>query len=103
MRFPFASLAAAMHRPVREIERTDRIVCVRAPEAWTDVQIEAWLDWADAEGLTSDGDDPLAAMAGAYGRRLCDNEAETLAATLLLGLASPARTATVATDLIDLS
>jgi ribonucleoside-diphosphate reductase alpha chain len=103
MRFPFASLAAAMHRPVREIERADRIVVVRAPEGWTDVQIEAWLDWADAESLAVEGDDPLAEMAEAFGRRLRSADTEALAATLLLGLASPARPARVAAGLTDLS
>ena len=103
MRFPFASLAAAMHRPVREIERADRIVTVRAPDGWTDVQVEAWLDWADAEGLTTDGDDPLAGMTITWGQRLCPDKAEALAATLLLGLASPARTSGFAVGLIDLS
>ena len=103
MRFPFVSLAAAMHRPVREIERADRIVTVRAPEGWTDVQVEAWLDWADDEGLTADGDDPLAEMAVGYGWRLCPEQAEALAASLLLGLASPARPLGVAAGLTDLS
>ena len=103
MRFPFASLAAAMHRPVREIERADRIVAVRAPEAWTDVQIEAWLDWADAEGLPADGNDPLAEMMVAWGQHLSPDMAGALAATLLLGLASPARPSGFATGVIDLS
>ncbi|MDP1528380.1 MAG: hypothetical protein Q8M05_03270 [Rhodoferax sp.] len=103
MRFPFTSLAAAMHRSVREIERADRITSVLAPESWTDVQLEAWLDWADAEGLTSDGADPMAEMALAYGRLLSPDDADTLAATLLLGLASPARTPEAAAGLIDLS
>ncbi len=103
MRFPFASLAAAMHRPVREIERADRIVAVRAPEGWTDVQIEAWLDWAEAEGLAADGEDALTEMAGAWGRRLDPASADGLAATLLLGLVSPARSSGCAAGLINLS
>ncbi|MDP1912602.1 TSCPD domain-containing protein [Brevundimonas sp.] len=103
MRFPFASLAAAMHRPAREIERADGIIAVRAPEGWTDVQIEAWLDWADAEGLTTDGDDPLQEAAVAWSLRLCPDRAEELSATVLLGLASPARTSTFAAGLTDLS
>lgn len=103
MRFPFVSLAAAMHRPVREIERADRIVAVRAPEGWTDVQVEAWLDWADAEGLAADSDDALTEMAGAWGRRFSPDKAGALAATMLLGLASPARTPGFAIGLIDLS
>ena len=103
MPFPFASLAAAMHRPVRQIERADRIVDVRAPEAWTEVQVEAWLDWADAEGLTVDSDDPLAEIAEGYARRLCPDRREALAATLFLGLASPARTAGLAAGTANLS
>ena len=103
MRFPFTSLAAEMPRPTREIERADRIVCVRAPEAWTDVQVEAWLDWADTEGLAADVDDPLAEAAIAWSRRLCPGQAETLAATLILGMATPARTTAIAAGLTDLS
>ena len=103
MRFPFASLAAATHRRVREIERADRVTLVRAPDGWTDVQIEAWLDWAEAEGLTASGDDPLAEMAAAYCGRLCPDHAEALAGTLLLGLASPARAIELAADLVDFS
>ncbi|MDP3800560.1 TSCPD domain-containing protein [Brevundimonas sp.] len=103
MRFPFASHAAAMHRPVREIERADRIDVVRAPAGWTDVQIEAWLDWADAEGLAATGEDPLATIAAACARRLSDDDREALAATMLLGLACPARAANVAIGIMDLS
>ena len=103
MRFPLASLAAAMRRPVREIERADRVVTLRAPEGWTDVQVEAWLDWADIEGLSTDGEDPLAEMAVAFGRRLCPDQAGALAASLLLGLATPARTTRFAAGPVDLS
>ena len=103
MRFPFAFLAASMHRPVREIDRANRIVAVRAPEGWTDVQVEAWLDWADSSGLKSDGEDPIAETALAWGRRLHPARADALAATMLLGLASPARSPDIVADLIDLS
>jgi ribonucleoside-diphosphate reductase alpha chain len=103
MRFAFVYRAAEMHRPVREIERADRTAFVRAPEAWTDVQVEAWLDWADAEGLVADGDDPLAALFAAWSHSLCPDKAEGLTATLLLGIASPARTAGTDADLIVLS
>ena len=103
MRFPFASHAAAMRRPVREIERADRIAVVRAPESWTDVQVEAWLDWADAENLLIRGDDPIEEMAVAWCRRLGGDDSEVLAATLILGLATPARTVDLAAGLIDLS
>jgi len=93
MPFPFASHLAAMRRSVREIERADRISPVRAPDAWTDVQIEAWLDWADAEQLPTGGDDPLLLALSTWARRRCraGHEADALAATMLLGLASPAR------------
>jgi ribonucleoside-diphosphate reductase alpha chain len=103
MRFPLASLAAAMRRPVREIERADRVVTLCAPEGWSDVQVEAWLDWADIEGLSTEGEDPLAEMAVAFGRRLCPDQAGALAASMLLGLATPARTSRFAAGLVDLS
>ena len=103
MSFPFASLAAAMHRPTRQIERADRVVEVRAPDSWTDVQVEAWLDWADAEGLSGNSDDPLADMAAGYARRLRPDEPLELAATLLLGLATPARASACAPGVVDLS
>jgi ribonucleoside-diphosphate reductase alpha chain len=105
MRFPFASHAAAMRRPLREIERADRVTTLRAPEGWTDVQIEAWLDWAEAEQLPTAGDDPLLDAASAWGRRHSQRaeEAEALAATLLLGLVSPARTSEVAAGVVNLS
>ena len=105
MPFPFASHAAAMRRPLREIERADRVTALRAPEGWTDVQIEAWLDWAEAERLPTTGDDPILHAASAWARRHArrDDEAETLAATLRRGLASPAAPARVASDVADLS
>jgi len=104
MSFPFATLAAALHRPPREIERADRIQSVRAPEAWSDVQVEAWLDWGDAQGLiASDGDDPLGEIAHGLGRRLCPDEPAELAATLLLGLASPATAPIAADGVLNLS
>jgi ribonucleoside-diphosphate reductase alpha chain len=105
MPFPFASHAAAMRRPVREIERADRVTALRAPEGWTDVQIEAWLDWAEAEQLPTTSDDPLLHAVSAWARRHAsrDDEAEALAATLLLGLATPAAPTRIAPDVADLS
>ena len=104
MRFPFASHAAAMRRSDREIERADRVVTVCAPDAWTNVQTEAWLDWADAEQLPTDGPDPLLHAVAAWARRRCqDGEAEALAATLLLGLATPARSVEISSSVVDLS
>jgi ribonucleoside-diphosphate reductase alpha chain len=105
MPFPFASHAAAMRRPVREIERADRVTALRAPESWTDVQIEAWLDWAEADQLPTPGADPLLHAASVWARRHTsrDDEAEALAATLILGLATPATPLPVVSDVTDLS
>lgn len=89
-----AALLGHIPRPPREIERGAQVVTVRAPESWTDVQIEAWLDWAADAGLPLDRADPLAAAAGAWTAGLGRPPAETaeLAAALLLGVVSPART-----------
>ncbi|MNJ00432.1 hypothetical protein D3C73_1597620 [compost metagenome] len=50
MRFKplFAPLAADVAVEPREIERADAVEIVLAPSAWSDVQVEAWLDWTDA-------------------------------------------------------
>jgi len=49
MRFqPRFATAGAVAGGLRAIERPDRVVEVRAPDAWGDAQVEAWLDWADA-------------------------------------------------------
>ena len=103
MRFPFAFHAAALARPPRQVERCGRIVTVLAPAGWTDVQIEAWLDWADAEGLPSGSSDPLAEAMLAWGSRVSSSVSTVLTATMLLGLASPARSARVGTDVLNLS
>jgi ribonucleoside-diphosphate reductase alpha chain len=103
MRFPFASQAASMDRPVREIERANRIVSVRAPEGWPDVQVEAWLDWADAEGLSWESDDGIVEITLSWARRFDPAKAEALAGTMLLGLATPSRSTQISASLIDLS
>ncbi|WP_392353264.1 TSCPD domain-containing protein [Brevundimonas sp. LF-1] len=56
MRFKplFAPLAAAVPVALREIERPDVVDRVLAPDAWTDVQVETWLDWADASSSRPD-------------------------------------------------
>ncbi len=79
------------------------MVALRVPESWTDVQVEAWLDWAEAEGLVADGEDLLAEIAVAWARRTAPDNAGELAATILLGLASPARTSGFGVGLINLS
>ncbi|HWQ86401.1 TSCPD domain-containing protein [Brevundimonas sp.] len=103
MRFPFSSHAAALPRPPRQIERCGRVVSVRAPEGWTDVQIEAWLDWADAEGLAGGDTDPLAEAMAGYAASLPGGDAVELTATLLLGLVSPARSARIGPEILNLS
>lgn len=60
MRFKplFAPLAAAVPVALREIERADAVESLLAPGAWPDVQVEAWLDWAD-DSSTPRPDAPL--------------------------------------------
>ncbi|MCS6625048.1 hypothetical protein N0B44_19215 [Roseibacterium beibuensis] len=103
--FRFALLAALARRSRREIERADRLTTARAPDSWPDVQVEAWLDWAEAEDLPDGGDDPLADAATAFAARmgLKGPAAEELAATVLLGVAAPAATCPVASGWLDLS
>ena len=105
MRFSFASLAALSPRPDREIERADHVAVVAAPESWTDAQIEAWLDLTDDLGLECAGDDPLGQMAASWSSRLglSQVEATHLAATLILGIATPARTSGTLSGILDLS
>ena len=103
--FRFALLAALARRTRREIERPDRVAVVRAPDNWPDVQVEAWLDWADAHNLPQESDDPLAEAAAAFADRLGlkGDAADELAATLLLGLVSPAAACPVTPGWLDLS
>ena len=103
MRFPFAPHAAALPRPMRQIERCGRVVSVRAPDAWTDVQIEAWLDWADAEGFAVSDGDPLAEAMAGWAAKLPGDDAIELTATLLLGLVSPARSTRIGPNVLNLS
>ena len=67
--FRFALLAALARRPRREIERPDRVLTVRAPDGWPDAQVEAWLDWAEAQGFELKGDDPLGEAGIRFARR----------------------------------
>jgi ribonucleoside-diphosphate reductase alpha chain len=101
----FALLAALSRRPRREIERADRVTLVRAPEDWSDAQVEAWLDWAEAEGFDTGGEDPLAESAALYAARLGldGTVADELAATLVLGLATPATPVITTPGRLDLS
>ncbi|WP_343053197.1 TSCPD domain-containing protein [Brevundimonas lenta] len=70
------------------------------------MQIEAWLDWATAEGLPTTGADPLAAAIAGYVDRLgpAKHDAKELIASMLLGVATPARpTPTAGGDALILS
>ena len=103
--FRFALLAALSRRARREIERPDRIVTVRAPDSWPDAQVEAWLDWAEAQGFDLEGDDPLGEATIRFAGRLglSGTAADELAATLLLGLATPAAPVATQPGRLDLS
>ncbi|MET4683445.1 TSCPD domain-containing protein [Brevundimonas faecalis] len=109
----FAPLAEAVAMEPRRIERPDTVATVSAPADWTDVRVEAWLDWAD--DLPSDlphdavaASDPesagpaasiarwahrLAAWGHAQGlfSRPADAQtfADELTAAVILGLAAP--------------
>jgi ribonucleoside-diphosphate reductase alpha chain len=103
--FRFALLAADARRFRRELERPDRLIKVRAPESWPDAQVEAWIDWAEAQRFPLTSEDPLAEAADFFAARLGlrDEAAEELAATMLLGLATPAAALALAPDRVDLA
>ncbi|AYG96203.1 TSCPD domain-containing protein [Brevundimonas naejangsanensis] len=122
MRFKarFASLAATLELEPREIERGDALAWVAAPADWSDVRVEAWLDWADAQPvLARDHEAALDGALGGWAARLAAKGRETgalastaeagrfeaeLAASMLLGLAAPAAaTPDAFLPLIDLS
>jgi ribonucleoside-diphosphate reductase alpha chain len=86
----------------RRVERPGSHVEVRAPRSWTTARIEAWLDWAEAEGAA--GGEPVdlgqafaawAASVADRGRALglkdADVFAEELRAGLAQGWAAPVR------------
>ncbi|WP_420469735.1 TSCPD domain-containing protein [Brevundimonas sp. FT23042] len=89
----FAALAPAVRRSLREIEQGGRLLTVSAPENWSDARTEAWIDWAASEGLPLDGEDLIFEASGSWAARHARNPAEAseLAATLRLGLVTPAR------------
>ena len=100
----FAALATTATVTTREIERANRIDSVLAPTDWTDVRVEAWLDWADAQPEVPyspddwlDGAiDAWAARVAARGlklglftRAMAEAFAGELCATIRLGLVAP--------------
>ena len=108
MRFESSpTLAREVPLALREVERPSALMEVTAPRDWTSAQIEAWLDWAERSGFSTD-DAPGEVLGGAlavYAGRLTakgtsrglfedENSArafrDSLLASLLLGLAAPA-------------
>ena len=98
----------------RELERSDAIIEVLAPEGWTDAQVEAWLDWADGP---FDADAPLGGGPAHYAERIAkaglsdglfgdaadaDAFREALLATMLTGVATPVGAPTAALRLPDI-
>jgi ribonucleoside-diphosphate reductase alpha chain len=85
----------------RDLERTDDIVVISAPSAWSDARVEAWLDWAgEIEPKAALGGGPACyaervAQAG-LARGLFGDKADAsafrdaLLATMLSGIATPA-------------
>ena len=66
----FTEAARGQSLERREIERPDRLQTVLAPIAWPDAQVEAWLDWAELEGLSQSLSLPLAGGPAAWAARL---------------------------------
>ena len=112
----FSGLAACVALAPRAIERPGVVAPTLAPAGWSDVRVEAWLDWADRlpADLPPDAapqdDDPeawLGAAADRWAHRLAAwgraqglfttaedaaAFADELSASLLLGVAAPAAT-----------
>ena len=119
MRFDarFAALADRVAPAPREIERADRVFEVAAPANWSDVRVEAWLDWSDRHGL--DGAWPAllngsldawaeslgarGVAAGLFGRAHALSFSAEVAATLKLGLAAPVDARPSGAAIIDLN
>tara|TARA_R110002167_G_scaffold7040_14_gene33258 strand:- start:2141 stop:4684 length:2544 start_codon:yes stop_codon:yes gene_type:complete len=100
----FAALATTATVTTREIERANRIDSVLAPTDWTDVRIEAWMDWADAQPDAPYSPDDwldgtidawavrIAARGlklGLFTRAMAEAFAGELCASIQLGLAAP--------------
>jgi ribonucleoside-diphosphate reductase alpha chain len=119
MRIQSRHPASAPRIELREIERTDAVIEVLAPEGWTDARVEAWLDWAvqDQNDKAFDDDAPLGGGPARYADRLAkaglsdglfgdaadaDAFRDALLATMLTGVASPAGTPVAAQRLPDI-
>lgn len=118
MRFQsgFAARADRVAMETRAIERPSGVQQVLAPAGWSDVRIEAWLDWVEAEGFATplSGDwlnvdawaERLAATGvaeGVFDRAEAAAFVEALSGAFRLGLAGPAASGPAAVGVVDLN
>lgn len=120
MRFQsgFAARAERVAMETRAIERPSGVQQVLAPAGWSDVRIEAWLDWVEAEGFATplSGDwlnggvdawaERLAATGvaeGMFDRAEAAAFVEELSGAFRLGLAAPAAYGPAAVGVVDLN
>ncbi|MCW0046603.1 TSCPD domain-containing protein [Brevundimonas sp. BT-123] len=120
MRFQsgFAARAERVAMETRAIERPSGVQQVLAPAGWSDVRIEAWLDWVEAEGfaISLSGDwlnggvdawaERLAATGvaeGVFDRAEAATFVEELSGAFALGLAAPAASGPTAIGVVDLN
>lgn len=120
MRFQsgFAARAERVAMETRAIERPSGMQQVLAPAGWSDVRIEAWLDWVEAEGFATplSGDwlnggvdawaERLAATGvaeGVFDRAEAAAFVEALSGAFRLGLATPAASGPAAVGVVDLN
>ncbi|WP_242078452.1 TSCPD domain-containing protein [Brevundimonas diminuta] len=120
MRFQsgFAARAERVAMETRAIEPLSGVQKVLAPAGWSDVRIEAWLDWVEAEGFATplSGDwlnggvdawaERLAATGvaeGVFDRAEAAAFVEELSGAFRLGLVTPAASGPAAVGVIDLN
>lgn len=120
MRFQsgFAARAERVAMETRAIERPSGVQQVLAPAGWSDVRIEAWLDWIEAEGfaISLSGDwlnggvdawaERLAATGvadGVFDQAEAARFVEELSGAFRLGLAAPAASGPSAVGVVDLN
>ena len=87
----------------RVLERSDTLAIVHAPAAWSDAQVEAWLDWSVAAGIEASND--LAQGLSDYVDGLKPNAADRaiLLSSLRLGLVTPALPQSLANGVRDMA
>jgi ribonucleoside-diphosphate reductase alpha chain len=102
MRTPAKAAGIVPAMEWRDLERADDIVVVSAPSSWSDARVEAWLDWAgEIEPKAPLGGGParyaeriaqIGLARGLFGDKTDANAfREALLATMLSGVATPAR------------